>query len=244
MTKHHFYKTGLDITNDKQMFEFLKNHYQYYTMNSWNGLKSIANNVKVFNLGLDGDCYVALNLLQLDDYATINYMIEYWEYTHEGYSVGFNGRSDGYLVLVSNQHNGNILPDCIIDNDYEEFKEYVKDLWGGLKYYRSNLRDYVKLVQDFDKLCDEIRAYVNELSTTNYELEELNKLVDRFNCYYEADLGYLGLNKLVVDDSGKVYIGEINKLRCMNKAFIDLSDRSEYNLELVTENNYAYYKQS
>jgi hypothetical protein len=133
----------------------------------------------------------------------------------------------------------------VLFSDYEEFKSYIKDLWGGLKYYRSNLRDYVKLVQDFDKLCDEIREYVNELSITNYELDELNKLVDKFNCYYKADLEYLEIDKLVVDDSGKVYIGEINKLRCMNKAFIDLSDRSEYGLELVTDkNNYAYYKRS
>ena len=245
MTKHHFYKTGLDITNDKQMFEFLKNHFEYYTMNSWNGLKSIANNVKVFNLGLDGDCYAALSLLQLEDYATINYMIEDWEYEHEGYCVGFGGRSCGYLILGSNHNHGNILPDCIVDSsDYEEFKDYIKDICGGLKYYRSNLREYVKLVQDFDKLCDEIREYVNVLSTTNYEVDELNKLVDNFNCYYEADLDYLGINKLEVNESGKVYIGEINKLQCMNNAFIELSDRSEYGLKLVIENNYAYYKQS
>lgn len=244
MTKHHFYKTGLDITNTKEVFNFLKNHFTYDTMNSWNCLQSIANNVKVFNLGLDGDCYVALNLLQLDDYATINYMIEYWEYTHEGYSVGFNGRSGGYLVLYGANNNGNILPDCIVDNDYEEFKEYCKEYWGGVKYYKSELKDYVKLVQDFDKLCDEIRVYVNELSIANYELDELNKLVNKFNCYYEADLDYLELNKLVIDDSGKVYVGEITKLRCMNKAFIDLSDRSEYGLELVFENDYAYYKRS
>ena len=42
-----FYKKGIDITNAKQMFEFLKGHYMYDTMNSWNGLKSIANNVKI-----------------------------------------------------------------------------------------------------------------------------------------------------------------------------------------------------
>lgn len=244
MTKHHFYKTGLDITNTKEMFDFLKTHFTYDTLNSWNGLESIANNVKVFNLGLDGDCWVALNLLQVDEYFTVNQMLKDWEYEHEGYSLGFNGRSGGYLVLYSANSNGNILPDCIVDNDYEEFKEYCKEYWGGVKYYKSELRDYVKVVQDFDKLCDEIREFVNELSVTNYELDELNKLVDRFNCYYEADLYYLGINKLVVNELGKVYVGEITKLRCMNRAFIDLSDRSEYGLELVIEDNYAYYKQS
>ena len=30
-----FYKTGVDIANTKSMWEFLHNHFQYYTMNSW-----------------------------------------------------------------------------------------------------------------------------------------------------------------------------------------------------------------
>ena len=45
-----FYKTGIDITNDKQMFNFLKNHFEYWTMNSWNRLSSVANKVKLYDL--------------------------------------------------------------------------------------------------------------------------------------------------------------------------------------------------
>jgi hypothetical protein len=139
-------------------------------MNSWNCLESIANNVKVFNLGLDGDCWVALNLLQLDDYFTVNQMLKDWEYEHDGYSLGFNGRSGGYLVLYGANSNGNILPDCIVDNDYEDFKDYCKDYYGGVKYYKSDLQYYTKLVQDFDKLCDELRNIVNEYSKMSYEV--------------------------------------------------------------------------
>lgn len=241
MTKHHFYKTGLDITNTKEMFKFLKNHFTYDTLNSWNCLESVANNVKVFNLGLDGDCWVALNLLQIDDYFTVNQMLKDWEYEHEGYSLGFNGRSGGYLVLYSANSNGNILPDCIVDNDYEEFKEYCKEYLGGVKYYRSELKDYVKLVQDFDKLCDEIREYVNVLSQTDFISEELHKVVDRYNSYYEADLNYLGIKKLEVTEDNKIYVGEINKLTFTLDAFKELADRSEYDLTLNIENDYAYY---
>ena len=50
-----FYKTGVDITKEKSMWHFLKNHFTYSTMNSWNGMKSIAHNVKLYNLKLDGD---------------------------------------------------------------------------------------------------------------------------------------------------------------------------------------------
>ena len=49
---NYFYKTGIDITNAKQMWNLLKNHYTYYTMNSWNRLDSVANCVKIYKLGL------------------------------------------------------------------------------------------------------------------------------------------------------------------------------------------------
>ena len=99
-----FYVTGIDISSDKQMFNFLKDHFQYYTMNSWNRLKSIAHNVKIYNLKLSGDHWTALTFLQDDDYFVVNMMIEDWEADHKGYKVGFNGRSGGYLVLY-NDHN-------------------------------------------------------------------------------------------------------------------------------------------
>ena len=168
-----FYKKGLDITNTKQMFEFLRNHYMYDTMNSWNRLKSIAHNVKLYNLELEGDWDNALSFL-FDEHSDLVYLIndtiEMWEEEHEGYVVGFNGRSSGYLVLYSNFNNSNILPDMIIDYDnYEEFKEACQEYYGGVKYYKSDLQYYTKLVQDFDKLCDELRNIVNEYSKLDYE---------------------------------------------------------------------------
>ena len=194
-----FYKKGLDISNTKQMFEFLKGHYTYDTMNSWNGLSSIAHNVKVYNLDLDGDEYTALAYLQDDNYFTINSMLEDWEAEHEGYSVGFNGRSGGYLVLYSKHHNRNILPDYILDaEDYEDFKSYVKDYWGGVKYIKEDLREYTKLVQDFDKLCDELCEYVNGLSTGNFYKDKAEYLVESFNSYYESELDDLDAKDLEI----------------------------------------------
>lgn len=161
-----FYKKGIDITNAKQMFNFLKNHFQYYTMSSWNKVKSIANNVKLYNLDLDGDWSKALQYLQETDYFEIDQMLEDWEADHPNYVVGFNGHSGGYLVLCNKNNTNNILPDTITNFDtYEEFKEYLKEYWGGVKYYLENLRHYTKVVQDFDKLCDSIRALINDYIT-------------------------------------------------------------------------------
>lgn len=151
-----FYKK-VNKNNYKEMYNFLKNHYTYYTMNSWNRLNSIANNVKVYNLNLKGDEYKLLEILELDRYFTINSMIEDWECEHKGYKVGFNGRSGGYLVLYNDDNNSNILDTYIIDTEnYEEFKEELKYYSYTLKDYKSKLISQVEIVQCFDKLCDDL----------------------------------------------------------------------------------------
>ena len=59
-----FYKK-VNKNNCKDMYNFIKNHFTYYTLNSWNGLCSIANNVKIYNLDIEGDEWKLLEILQL-----------------------------------------------------------------------------------------------------------------------------------------------------------------------------------
>ena len=223
-----FYQKGIDITNAKQMWNFLHDHYQYYTMNSWNGIKSIANNVKVYNLKLSGNCYNALTFLQDDDYFTVNMMISDWEADHPNYRVGFNGRSGGYLVLYNDGNSKSILP-CIIEDfdSYEDFKS-----WYRVKDYMYDLREYTKLVQDFDKLCDQLRDYVNTLSTKDFAAMALERTVDLFNENYYDDLAYLGYDELVVRD-GKVDISEIHQLSCLYEAFCRLANKKDVGYKLA-----------
>ena len=227
-----FYVKGIDITNDKQMFNFLKDHYQYYTMNSWNGLMSIANNVKVYKLNLSGDCYNALTFLQDDDYFTVNMMIEDWEAEHRGYKVGFNGRSGGYLVLYNADNNRTVLPDEIdYNDDYEGYKEMCREYFGSVKAARYKLVEMVKLVQDFDRLCDQLRDYVNELSTQDFAARALERTVDLFNEYYSDDLTYLGYSELTVED-GKVDVSEIKQLDCLYETFCRMANKKDVGYKL------------
>ena len=233
-----FYKTGVDITNDKQMFNFLRNHFMYYTANSWNGLKSIANNVKLYNLDLSGDWCVALNLLEADDYDTINMIIHDWEREHPGYSVGFNGRSGGYLVLGNKGNARHVLPEEITDSvDYEDYKEYCRDYLGSVKMNRRVLVDYVTLVRDFDRLCDELRDYCDQLSQQSFEIVEMQRAVNEFNETYEDDLDYLDYQYLKCDAQGVVDISEICCLDCLKEAFYRISNRKDegYALELLPD---------
>lgn len=185
MKKRLFQKAGVDICSAKSMFNFINEHYQYYTLNSWNNLKSIANNVKLYNLKLDGDWGTACSYL-FDEYdignlqEEISDMIRDWEDEHPGYGLGFNGRSGGYLVIYNHdKKNGtvnfrSILPEWLTGFDtYEEWKDYILDYYAySVKDMIPELREYTKLIRDFDKLCDDLRDLVNEYSKLDYEAEK------------------------------------------------------------------------
>lgn len=168
--------------SNKDMFEFLKDHFEYPTLNSWNNLYSIANNVKIYKLGLDWDI---LDILQVDNYFTINTCIEDWELDHPGYKVGFNGRSGGYLVLYNDNNNCSVLDYYVDSNDnYEDFKEDIQNNYGGLKWYKEELIRQVELVQEFDKLCDDLLEECKYM-LENYKVVEKERVVTQK--YYELE---------------------------------------------------------
>lgn len=215
-----FYKPGVDITNDKQMFNFLKGHFTYWTANSWNRLMSIANNVKLHTLGLSGDWSVAYALLESGEYETINYMLEDWAGEHPGYEVFFNGRGSGYLVLVETATPGSVLPDSIDDFDtYEDYKEYCRETFGSVKANRECLVYYTKLVQDFDRLCDSLRDFCDELSNQCLEHEIMERAVAQFNEDYYSDLEYLEFSDLYVDSDNTVDVAELCSVQALVEAF-------------------------
>jgi hypothetical protein len=223
-----FYKTGIDITNDKQMFNFLKNHFEYWTMNSWNSMSSVANNVKLYNLGLSGNWSVALSLLEAGEYDEISRMIMDWEREHRGYEVQFNGRNGGYLVLTDKGSNRTVFPDDITCCDtYEEYKEYCRDYIGTVRMNRQTLVYYTKLVQSFDKLCDELRDFCNELSKQSFEIVEMQRAVDEFNDCYTSDLEYLEFQYLRCDEQGIVDLSELVKLQSLTEAFLRIAKRAD-----------------
>lgn len=219
-----FYKTNVDIASTKSMWNFLKSHFTYYTMNSWNEQESIAHNVKLYNLKLDGDWTVAMRYLfdetdcsglqlEIDD------MIREFEEKYSYYRVYFNGRSGGYLVLGNKDGNGSVLPECVAGYyDYEEFKTDVKSGWNGYKVsdFDRELRDAVEVVREFDKLCDRLRDLVNEYSTKSFDVDKLEEALARFGNEYGDDLDALEL-------TGPCMEGDRVKLNCLQtyRAFME-----------------------
>lgn len=232
-----FSNVKVDMNNDRSMFEYIKGHFTYYTMNSWNGLSSIANNVKVYKMELSGNPWRALNCLERDEYFIVNEMISDWESEHKEYEVGFNGRSSGYLVLYSRNTNASAMPDFINDNEnYDEYKAYCKAYYGGVKYNHSTLRIIAQDVLDFDILCDRIRDYVNDLSNSNYVEDTANLITDMFNDSNYAELNGLTISGAVHKGNGRINITSFVGYSALVKAFFDLVRQYDTAQSYTSEN--------
>ena len=60
----------------------------------------------------------------------------------------------------------------MLDSDnYEDFKEYLHDNGISLTSYTNDLKRMVELVQDFDKLCDDLVAEC-QFILDNYVVED------------------------------------------------------------------------
>lgn len=195
-----FYKP-VDLRSRKAMEHFLKKHFRYNTMNSWNCSTSYANNVKVYNLGLtreqEDKLYSMMEVEEFYDQIHDDLMLFALEHDYL-WQVGFNGRSSGYLVLYqgftkpsgcksfctkcgqrnyrSVEENGckcgrcgaearinftktpveiGVYPGQSVDMN-EDFEEW--DIYS--------LRDRVRLIQAFDRLCDRVLDHIVEMLET------------------------------------------------------------------------------
>lgn len=87
----------------EEMIAFLRGHFRYYTMSSWNRSTSYARKVKISNLGLTREQESsAYDLIYVEDtFLEINESIrEFSEENSYRYQACFNGRSSGYIVLI------------------------------------------------------------------------------------------------------------------------------------------------
>ena len=140
---------GIETPEDK--YKYVRNHFRYYTMNSWNKLKSIANNVKVYAMKLSNLDRAWEIVNACDDWNDNEfYRAVHTTIADSGLRIGFNGRSGGYLVLYNPDNNCDVCK-----GDY--FCENYEDAVEGDDIDRDVLERDFKLVQRFDRLCDQLR---------------------------------------------------------------------------------------
>lgn len=124
---------------------------RYWTMNSWNESKSLAYNMKIYNIfpiKYRHDIYALMD--EPDAYSTVNCLIS--AFTHKynyKWQAGFNGRSGGYLVLYSGGVRDG-RPYCQPGLDIED-----KDVPAEVK------KDFRKLAVDIYKaVLDDVKSNI------------------------------------------------------------------------------------
>lgn len=153
----------------QEKIDFLKNHFRYYTMNSWNKLHSYAANVKLYKLSIPQELRdIAYEAIAGESiYWIFEEYFENFKIAHPGYSIGFNGRSGGYMVLYQDKSNKGI------DQDVD---------WDGEDIDDSDIDYSFKLVKDFDQTVDLCKmAFVEELTRrANKKPNDYKRLLHMF----------------------------------------------------------------
>lgn len=155
---NHFFRE-VNFQKRESIVKYLKNHFRYDTMRSWNRSTSYANCVKIHYLNLPTDVEdLAWDLVcgnfECPDW---DFFVEdsFFQFLKEtGYSCGFNGRSSGYIVLYETGTDASgktvVYPGRGIDMDADFDDEEEWSL--------NDLQKRAELVQAFDKMCDNLRS--------------------------------------------------------------------------------------
>ena len=99
------YYKEIDKRYRESMVKFLKNHFRYNTMNSWNRSTSYANCIKLYNIDKPEDInsdtwWEMLGITEWQE--KLSDLLEDFGRKHEWqWQAGVNGRSGGYVVLYS-----------------------------------------------------------------------------------------------------------------------------------------------
>jgi hypothetical protein len=104
------FEKSIDRTNRKAMITFLKGHYRYDTMHSWNRATSYANCIKLHRLHKPQDVKDSTwwELFSLPEWGQVlsDLLDDFARKYDYQWQAGINGRSGGYVVL----YQGGIKP--------------------------------------------------------------------------------------------------------------------------------------
>jgi len=123
---------SVDKRSRKAMVDFLKGHFRYSTMNSWNRSTSYAAEVKLHTFVPNELMNRAFDLLEMaEPYENIREIMNDWALEQDySFQAGFNGRSGGYIVMYQGGKKPitykSVCPYCGIHTNYEVGHECMK----------------------------------------------------------------------------------------------------------------------
>ena len=209
-----FYKQ-VDKRYREMLGKFLRKHFRYNTMNSWNISTSYANNIKLHSIDKpkDIDDNTWWEMLWITDWQDqLSDLLDDFGRKHNWqWQAGINGRSGGYVVLYKGgikpsgyksycthcgQKNYQTVPEGQIGicgrcdaKARSNFKKTNMQIftWHGKDvderedfedWTLSEIRERVELIQDFDRLCDEIVSAFIDICR-NYRITEEEILISK-----------------------------------------------------------------
>jgi hypothetical protein len=166
-----------------EMVEFLNKHFRYFTMNSWNGSKSFAANVKVYNSWVPSNLRDAAYTMLETDEVRIELQDVFNEFALKydyNYQMCWNGRSGGYIVLIRGGKKPSGYKSVCIDcgqRNYKPLGEVTKCGFCGL----SNMVEY----HGYDIWTQPGKSIEIDEDAEDSEVEELYNLVKAFDAAVE-----------------------------------------------------------
>lgn len=156
----------------KDIIAYLTGHFRYHTMNTCNHSTSYARCVKVTRLDFPDkatedvawEVTCADNRLPVHD--DVNDVLAEFDERHDyRWQIAWNGRSNGYLVLIhGGRHNdGRVFMQPGLNLDmHEDFEEWSL----------SDLRDRLELIWDFDETVERAIEVFVDFCTHNKVVDE------------------------------------------------------------------------
>ena len=207
-TKTFFQK--VDRRSRKKMTEFLLNHFRYNTMNSWNGARSWANNLKVHNvipLSLQDKVY---EIMETEEFGwEIRDLIHTYDIMNSHLlQAGFNGQSGGYLVM----YEGYCETKTIFTFDDEKRmvnyagRDYADGYGWKSKEEAIAQGLYKKQIKKIGTMPGRSIDYFDEDDYATMDISDLTQIVVRVQCFdtlcdkiVQATID-MALNNEVVDE--------------------------------------------
>lgn len=159
----------------KEMISFLREHFRYFTHNSWNRSTSYAANVKIYNFVPADLRERAYEMLEVSEpFLGINKVLNDFARRYNWqYQIWWNGRSNGYLVLGQGGLNedGSVFMRPGLGMDEEaDFED-----WD----YRF-LRKRYNLVRDFDSTVEKAKQIFLWYCKNFRVVEKERKIIQRY----------------------------------------------------------------
>ena len=195
----------------KEKLEYLQSHFRYSTMSGWNRVMSFARNVKLHRIGAPNEAYDFVN--EEIAYEDVRQIINDFQANHlDNYTIGFNGRSSGYLVLYKCHYEETGHKSYCRNCGEKNFKEVVGEM-GKCGYCGANCRVNVKrpprhlVIECGKQIGDEVLDYDIKEELDEDQIDTINtmyQLIKDFNeCVDEcisAFLNFVESHKFVEEE--------------------------------------------